>query len=316
VTWWSGLAMIRIDDLILFTRVAALGSFTAAANEGGIDPVNASAGVRRLEDALGTTLILRSTRNLRLTPEGVRYLPFAQSIVERVNDSARELLVTEDTVGGTIRLGVPSDLGRNLLTEWLAEFKATHPAVHLELRVGDDAMDIYREPIDAAIRYDGGGEANHVALPLLSSHRRVLVASPAYLHHHGTPVNLGALATRSCLVDVIAGRPQRRWRFPDATSAIDVTEHRSSDDSEMVRQWALSGDGIAYKPWLEVARDVHAGRLTVVLPAEPTEHVRLSVACANRHQVTPALRELHRWLAARCVAFLNDFPIPDQDAYA
>lgn len=307
--------MIRIDDLVLYTRVAALGSFTAAANECGMEPANVSAAVRRLEEALNTSLVQRSTRSLRLTEEGLRYLPFAQSIIDRVQDSARELLAADEAVSGTIRIGVPSDLGRNLLADWLADFKSAHPAVHLEMIVGDDAMDVFREPIDAAVRYDAELEGNHVALPVSLAHRRVLVASPRYLDEQGVPQAIGDLASHACLVSTQAGQPRRRWRFPGAVpSFVDVQETRSSDDEEVLRSWAVEGDGIAYKAWLDVAEDVAGGRLAVVLPGEATEELALTIACANRQQVSPALRELHRWLADRCEAFLLEHPLPCAEA--
>lgn len=74
--------MIRIDDLGLFIRSAALGSFTAAALEADLLPGQVAAAIKRLERELDVRLFARTTRSLRLTAEGEQYLPTAHSVLE------------------------------------------------------------------------------------------------------------------------------------------------------------------------------------------------------------------------------------------
>lgn len=62
--------MLRLEDLTLFVRAAALGSFSVAAREAGLPPAQVSSAIKRLETTLNIRLFARSTRSLRLTPEG------------------------------------------------------------------------------------------------------------------------------------------------------------------------------------------------------------------------------------------------------
>src|SRR5690606_17651623 len=103
----------RLDDLALFVRSAALGSFSKAAREVNLLPVQASAAIGRLERELDIRLFARSTRSLRLTEEGKRYLPFAQDALQALREGYEGLRGDTDCLSGTLQIAAPSDFGRN-----------------------------------------------------------------------------------------------------------------------------------------------------------------------------------------------------------
>ena len=116
--------MIRFDDLALFVRTAALGSFSNAAREADLLPGQVSAAVARLERELDLRLFARSTRSLRLTAEGEQYLPYAQQVLDALREGREQLHGhAEAELQGVLQIAAPSDLGRNLLLPWLAEFR-------------------------------------------------------------------------------------------------------------------------------------------------------------------------------------------------
>jgi DNA-binding transcriptional LysR family regulator len=294
--------MIRLEDLTLFVRTAALGSFSRAAREADLLPGQVSAAIQRLERELDIRLFARSTRSLRLTDEGERYLPYAQAALVTLRDGYEGMRGDSAELCGTLQVAAPSDLGRNVLLPWLAEFRRTHPRIDLRLLLSDQVADVFRDPVDVAIRYGQMEDASFVALPLTPDNRRVLVAAPAYIERHGAPTSLDALAAHACLMFQLQGRVYDKWVFPVAKGkrAVQVTGPLVSDDADVVRRWAIAGEGIAYKSWLDVCQDVHAGRLQVLLPKQPGELAPLNLICPHRKQFSPGVRQLHALLSVRC----------------
>ncbi len=163
----------KLEDIGVFVRTADNGSLSAAARALDITPAVASA-------ALGTRLLTRSTRNLRLTPDGERYLEYARGMLAAAEAGRTAIAAGRHTIGGEASLSVPSDLGRNLLFGWLDAFLAEHPAVRLNVRLSDRIADLYRQPVDLAVRYGPPQDSALVALPLAPDNRRVLCAAPRY----------------------------------------------------------------------------------------------------------------------------------------
>ncbi len=301
--------MIRLDDLALFVRTAALGSFSAAAREAGLLPGQASAAIARLERALGRRLFARSTRSLRLTAEGEQYLPCAREALDALDDGRRRLAGDEDHAGGVLQIAAPSDFGRNVLLPWLGEFRRAHPKLALRLHVSDRVSDVFREPVDVAIRLGALDDSDGVALPLAPGNRRVLAAAPDYLARHGRPASLEALRGHACLRFMLGPQPYAHWSFGvgGRRQRVHVDGPLLSDDADVVHRWALAGEGILYKSWLDVAGDVAAGRLEVLFP-EAGEPLPLSLLCPHRQQVSPTVRKLHALLRKRCAALLAGLP--------
>jgi DNA-binding transcriptional LysR family regulator len=291
--------MIRLEDLVIFISAVDHGSLSAAARQLDLTPAAASAGLKRLEAELGTRLIARSTRSLRLTPDGEGYLRYARNVIEQVEAGQSAVAQGRKTIGGTVSLSMPSDLGRSVLAVWLDEFQSQHPAVSLQVQVGDSVTDMFRAPIALAIRYGVPEDSTLVALPLVPENRRVLCASPDYFARHGRPASPAALVQHNCLRYALSDTLHDRWTFyknGDAT-VVTVRGDRSSDDGELARRWALAGRGIAYKSRLDVLADLKAGRLEAALTDFEGESAPLHLVCAHRTMLSPtvnALRDLLR----------------------
>ena len=84
-----------------------------------------------------------------------------------------------------LQISAPSDFGRNLLLGWLDEFRQQHPHIQLQLLINDRQADLFREPVDVALRFGPLADSSLVALPILPQHRRLICASPDYLRRHG-----------------------------------------------------------------------------------------------------------------------------------
>lgn len=302
--------MLRFDDLQLFVCTAETGSLSAAARMLDVSPAVASAALKRLEQQLQVRLLARSTRSLRLTPEGELYLVHARLALQSLEEGRQQLVGSQEGIRGALQLSAPSDFGRNTLLAWLDEFQSEHPQLQLRLLLADRVADLFRDPVDIALRYGAPEDSSLVALPVAQSNRRVLCASPAYLARHGAPQTVDDLTRHNCLLYMLHGRVHDRWRFHDGKReiALSVRGDRICDDADVTRRWAVAGQGVVYKSWLDVADDVCEGRLQVLLPDWSGEPTPLYLVCAHRAQLSKAVHLLREFVQLRCQRLLDAAP--------
>ena len=304
------MAMLRFDDLQLFVRTAETGSLSAAARLLDVSPAVASAALKRLEQQLQVRLLARSTRSLRLTPEGELYLVHARLALQSLEEGRQQLVGSQEGICGVLQLSAPSDLGRNTLLPWLDAFQDEHPQLQLRLLLADRVTDLFREPVDIALRYGAPEDSSLVALPVAPENRRVLCASPSYLARHGSPRSVEELHQHNCLLYMLHGRAYDRWHFQDGKREVlmNVAGDRVCDDADVTRRWAVAGRGVVYKSWLDVAEDVREGRLQVLLPNWLGEPTPLYLVCAHRAQLSKAVHLLREFVQLRCQRLLDAAP--------
>lgn len=304
------MAMLRFDDLQLFVRTAETGSLSAAARLLDVSPAVASAALKRLEQQLQVRLLARSTRSLRLTPEGELYLVHARLALQSLEEGRQQLVGSQEGICGVLQLSAPSDLGRNTLLPWLDAFQDEHPQLQLRLLLADRVADLFREPVDIALRYGATEDSSLVALPVAPENRRVLCASPSYLARHGSPRSVEELHQHNCLLYMLHGRAYDRWHFQDGKREVlmNVAGDRVCDDADVTRRWAVAGRGVVYKSWLDVAEDVCEGRLQVLLPNWLGEPTPLYLVCAHRAQLSKAVHLLREFVQLRCQRLLDAAP--------
>ena len=297
--------MKSLQDLDIFVRTVDSGSLSATARALDLTPAAASAALKRLEAELGVLLFVRSTRSLRLTPEGALFLEHCRPALAGLRQVRDQLAGGQAALRGTLQLAAPSDLGRNVLMPWLDEFQSQHAGVDLRLHLSDRAANVYSEPVDAAFRYGRPQDSSLVALPLSDTHRRVLCAAPSYLQQRGAPATPHDLAGHDCLCFMLGEDVHDRWRFWDAAgqeAQVRVRSHNVANDGDAVRRWAVLGRGIAYKSYFDVAHDLAAGRLVPLCTDWTTEAVPLFLVAPSRRQLTPLVRALRDFMATRLQA--------------
>ncbi|EMB9139945.1 LysR substrate-binding domain-containing protein [Klebsiella pneumoniae] len=294
--------MFRLEGLTLFVRAAALGSFSDAAREAGQQPAQVSAAIKRLETILNIRLFARSTRSLRLTPEGETWLPYATQMLDTLEAGLQKIQTPDDEVRGMLQIAVPSDLGRNLLLTLFRDFRQRHPALRLRLLFSDQLTDVFKDPVDVAFRYGNNDDASFISLPVVPENRRVLVASPEWIARHGEPQTLEELSQHNALIYILRGRPFDRWSLSldGVVQQQKVSGTVMSDDAEVIRRLAIAGEGIAYKSMLDVSDDLRAGRLRRLLPRYQGDVVPLNLICPHRKQLSAAVRLLYEEVKSHC----------------
>ena len=175
-----------LEDLQVVLKVAEFRSITAAAANLDMRTATASAALKRVESALGAELFVRTTRQLRLSSAGERYLPQCTQALLMLDQARQNIKQDLGIVDGELRISLSSDLGRNLVTPWLDEFMETYPNVSLRLHISDSNIDFYRDSVDMALRYGSPDDASLYGFKICNV-PALLCATQDYLDKHGIP---------------------------------------------------------------------------------------------------------------------------------
>lgn len=260
----------RVTGMQVFVRVAALGSFSAAARALGLSQTMVTKHIAALEERLGVTLLHRTTRRLRLTEAGERYLQSSERILAEIEEA--ETLAVADRVEprGMLRLNVPLAFGMREIAPILPRFAARHPKLTVDLGLADRVVDLIEEHWDLAIRIGRMGDSALVARKLAPL-RLMVCAAPAYLNEHGTPKTVDDLRHHSCLGYTLSATVSAdRWLFgKDGKIAVPVSGRMRADNGDALRLAALEGLGLIYQPTFLLADDLRAGRLRAVQLDQP-----------------------------------------------
>lgn len=250
-------------DYDLFLRVAAAGSLSAAARATHQSPAQVSKRLARLEARLGVRLVHRTTRRLTLTGEGERFRDDLVPVLAALAAAEARVTGARTEAAGPLRVSAPTSFGRLHVAPHLHRFLDRHPAVALSLDLSDGFVDLPSPRVDIAVRIAASVPPTLVAHRLAAS-RRVLCAAPAYLAAAGTPESIVDLARHRLL----AAEGQSPWRLAAGRRAatVEVPSAVATNSSEIVRELALTGVGIALRSLWDVGHALRGGGLVRVLP--------------------------------------------------
>lgn len=259
--------MDRLADLELFIHVARRGSLAAAARALGITGAAVSKRLAALEQRLGVRLVQRTTRRLRITAEGERYLAQGQDVLEHLDTLEADLRGAVAAPQGQLRVNASLGFGRRVVAGLLAEFARRHPAVRVQLELSDHALDLVKEGLDLGIQVGQTPDSRLSARRLLAN-RRLVCGSPAYLARYGVPVSLADLSRHVAIVLQENEQTHGSWELHHGRQRqrVRVQGQMSTNDGEVALRWARAGLGLVLRSEWDIAEDVRAGRLQVVLP--------------------------------------------------
>ena len=290
-----------IEDLNVILKVAEFRSITAAAESLDMQTATASAAIKRVERALGVELFIRTTRRLRLSVAGEKYIPNCQQALQMLDLAKQNVKDDLDIIDGELRISVPSDLGRNLILPWLDEFMQTHTGVSVKLHISDSNIDFYRDPVDIALRYGSPNDPNLYGFKICNV-PRVVCATTEYLENYGLPKHPNDLTTHNGLLYQLHDIIHDVWEFSRLGESIKVKiqSNRTSNDAELVRRWCVSGKGIAAKSCLDMSNDLLTEQVVPLLSEFSPQPTELWLICPSRQTITPAVRLLREHLKLKC----------------
>ncbi|MBY5946871.1 LysR family transcriptional regulator [Photobacterium rosenbergii] len=286
-----------IQDLEVVLKVAEFRSITAAATSLDMRVATASAAVKRVEASLGVELFVRTTRQLRISPAGERYLPQCEQALQMLESAKLNVREDLDDIDGEIRISLSSDLGRNVVTPWLDAFLANHPNVALRSNISDSNIDFYRDSVDMALRYGSPNDASMYGFKICNV-PRLMCASASYLESNGIPNSLEELKQHNGLFYQLRDIVQDEWRFNvgEQSHKVKLKGNRSSNDGDLVRRWCVAGQGIAIKSCLDMADDLLNERVINLMPDYKPTPTELWLVCPSRQSITPTVRMLRDFL--------------------
>ena len=253
---------MKIEDVILFERIAALNSISAGGSACGLSATVSSDRLKRLEADLGCTLLNRTTRSMSLTDQGVRFLEHASDLLVHYDAARHSVGRRSSTPAGLLRVAAPSLFGRKFLPQVVVSFLTGYPDTRLNLNLSDEPMNYAAEGIDVAIRIGRLEDSTLVARKLGESYR-VLCASPNYVKRNGMPSVPSDLERHDCIVFV--GEDTWRLRKQKEDKQVSVSGRLHTNCAEMATRAALNGLGIALRSLWDVEDDLKSGRLVRVL---------------------------------------------------
>lgn len=258
----------QLSDLRLFVDVVRQGNFVRTATELGMSPSYVSKRIAILEADLGVRLLHRTSRRISPTAQGEKTYEWARSILDGVRQMQDAL--AEDTAEPRGRLRVSSSfrLGRNHVAPAISLLARRYPGLEVSLTVLDRPVDLLTEGFDLDIRIGEVPEPHLIAHRIAQS-QRILCAAPSYVERHGAPTQLAELAQHSCLVFRERDQPFGTWRLtgPRGLESVKVTGGLSSNNNDIIRQWALDGHGIVRLAEWDCVKSLRDGELVHVLPA-------------------------------------------------
>lgn len=301
-----------LEDLQVVLKVAEFRSITGAAANLNMRTATASAALKRVESALGAELFVRTTRQLRLSSAGERYIPQCEQALLMLDQARHNIRDDLDVVDGELRIAVSSDLGRNLVVPWLDEFLDTYPSVSLRINVSDSNIDFYRDSVDVALRYGSPDDANLYGFKICNV-PAILCATQGYLATNGTPKHPHDLASHNGLFYQLHDITHDVWTFSqpkiqgekEAEYKIKMSGNRASNDGDLVRRWCVAGKGLAVKSCLDMSADLLSGKVVSVMPAFKPRVTELWLICPSRQSITPAVRLLRDNIREKSVGLLK-----------
>ncbi|NMO23572.1 LysR family transcriptional regulator [Pyxidicoccus fallax] len=281
-----------LNHLTVFQAVAQTQSFTKAAGRLGMDKSRVSRALRSLEEALGTTLLARTTRSVRLTPEGEALLRQVAPLLSGLQAAVERAPGGPAIPTGEVTLTAPPDVGRALLAPVLAGFRVRHPTVRVRAVLTYEVVDLLDQGVDLALRVGKPGAGSFVARKLMDLEAGFF-ASPRYVERRGRPAALPDLARHECLWPP---PPRGRGPFGAGRGRPPPTASVECSDFGFLAELARAGGGVALLPTFLAAQDVALGSLVRLLPEVSFRDAPLFLVSRPGKPVPPRVQVLKDYL--------------------
>jgi len=293
----AGLAALA--EIGVFVRVVEERGFAPAARALGLTTSAVSKGIGRLETALGTRLLHRTTRRVSLTEAGATFHQRALRILAELDAAEEAVSRLQGEARGTLRVSAPMSFGERHVAPLLPDFLARHSQVRVEMSLSDRVVDLVEEGFDLAIRIGRLADSSLIARRLAPS-RRVVCGAPDYFARRGVPSHPRDLAQHECLLYTYQAEPE--WPLRDGKKEIKVavTGRLRANNGDVIRVAALAGSGLAFLPTFLVGDDLRAGRLRAVLEDYACRETAVYAVQPPSKHPPAKVRAFVDFIAARC----------------
>ncbi len=294
--------MQDLNDLFYFSQVVDQGGFSAAARVLDIPKSRLSRRISQLEARLGVRLLQRTTRRLRLTTAGERYLHYCREMTASARAAEEAMRQLQTQPSGPVVVSCPISIAQQLLAPLLPEFMDTWPEVSIQMLATNRRVDLINAGVDLALRVRTKLDTDaELVVRQLGAASGTLVASPAYLQRHGAPDTPEDLVHHTTLS---FNDPQTEvvWSLHNGEGkerAITVTPRLCCNDFIVLTEAAVRGRGIALLPSVATQAELRRGELVPVLPDWRSPEGIVHCIYPSRRGMIPAVRAFLDFLFER-----------------
>lgn len=255
-----------LQEMAIFVKVVETGSFSETARQMGATPSAISRAISRLEKVLGTRLLQRTTRKLRLSESGQQIYVNCLDMVNAAQAVMESSGQFHSEPQGTVRMSVPKAVGHFMLHPHMPEFFQRYPKIDVQMLLEDRYVDFIDDGVDLAIRITDHPPGGLMGRRLIEINH-LLCATPQYLAEHGIPEQPQDLKQHSCIY--LGEQPSdSKWKFQQGskTITVQVSGRYSANHTGIRLDAALKHIGIASLPYFVARHALQDGRLIQVLP--------------------------------------------------
>ncbi len=289
-----------MSSMAVFRRVVEAKSFSAVARETNMSQSTVSKHIAALEERLGTKLLNRSTRSLKLTEAGKEYYHHCIRILNDFHEAEASIGKGKIKPTGTLRISTCAAFSRACMLPHLNEFFRTYPDIDIDLLFDDDYIDLVKQGIDLAIRVGPLADSTLIARKIGVS-SRVVVASTDYLVKHGRPKKPADLNKHNCLLYSLQKAPDL-WYFNSAQEgdeSVRVRGRLKASSPDAICDATINGLGISVLCEWYARKYIKDGRLKVILQDYHPTAYDINAVYPERKFVPQKVKRMIEFLAEK-----------------
>lgn len=282
--------MDRFQSLQVFVKVAECGGFAAAARDLGMSPPAVTRAVAALEERINTRLLIRTTRSVRLTESGERFLQDSRRILMELEEAEEAAVGSHAAPRGELRVTAPVLFGRHYVTPIIGDFLDRYPLVNCQALFVDRIVNLMDEGLDVAIRIGNLPDSSLIAIRA-GSVRLVLFAAPAYLKEHGLPRHPEDLSDHR-LIKSLAINTSMEWSFHENGKplSIHIQPRLRMNTNDAVIELVARGWGISRLLSYQIAPQLAEGRVQTILTEFEPSPIPIHVVHQEGRMVSSKVR--------------------------
>ena len=290
----------RLETMRVFVAVAEARGFAAAARRLAMSPPAVTRAVAAVERRVGAQLIRRSTRVVKLTDAGERFLVDCKRILAAVQDAEASAAGAAGELRGPLTVTASVMFGELFVAPLLLDFLALHPLVTVQALLLDRVVDLVEEGVDVAVRIARLDEKSSAVASRVGWVRAVACASPAYLANHGAPKRPDDLAIHRAIVFAQGATPVGwPFRIDGKVQVVRPPPHLLVNSTAVSVAAAVAGRGITMALSYQVMRELRDGRLVRVLEPFETEEVPIHVLQSEGRRAPARVRAFAKFMVER-----------------
>lgn len=285
--------MQRWDRIEAFSEVVRLGSFSAAARHLRVSASHVSRLVAQLENQLGTQLLFRTTRRLRLTDAGTIYYEYCRHVFEGFREAEAAINDLQSSPQGVLKLTSATTFGERYIAPLVNDFQRLHPQVEVRMHFTNRQVDLIDEGFDVAVRMGVLKDSSLIARRLCER-REYVVGTREYFAQVPRPHSLAELSGHQCLVGT---RDYWLFEVDGQRREVRVNGRWQANSGPALLDAALKGLGLAQLPDYYVEEHLASGRLVSVLDNVQFTGTAVWAVYPRHRHLSPKIRQFIDFLS-------------------